>query len=321
MVAEVIHSLSIQEQAIDTEARLSQERERKNMNEASRWRYAQAQKMAPVYCENPKVQLVEIGGSVARGWADRYSDIELGVFWVEAPTEEERRACIERASGVVKEMWPYHPDKQVWSELYSIDGVDFDVSHMTVASMEHLLVDVLEHYNPNILKQYMISAIVHALPLAGAPLLTQWQEKAKLYPDELAWAVIRANLGFNAAWIREVFAARQDLLLLYESYSFAQKRILTLLFGLNRLYHPGFKWIDQRIQALSFTLPELSFRLRQMWSYEPMTGTRLLHALIEEAFTLIDLQMPEVDTRQARAAFRLRPLEWEQAPQKKIPEE
>lgn len=284
------------------------------MNEASHWRYVLAQKMAPVYSENPRVQLVEIGGSVARGWADRYSDIELGVFWIEAPTEEERRACIERAGGVLKEVWPYHPDKQVWSELYSIDGVDFDVSHMTIESMERLLVDVVRHHDPSILKQYVISAIVHALPLSGASVLTEWQNKAKTYPDELAHAVIRTNLGFSSAWIREVFAARQDLLPLYESYSFAQKRVLTLLFGLNRLYHPGFKWIDRHIQALSFAPPALSLRFKQVWNSEPVTGIRLLHALIEETFTLIDLHMPEVGMRQARAAFRQRPLEWEQAP-------
>ncbi|GHO82329.1 hypothetical protein [Dictyobacter formicarum] len=122
------------------------------MNEASRWRYDLAQKMAPFYSENSKALLVEIGGSVARGWADRYSDIELGVFWIEAPTEEERRTIIERAGGVLKEMWPYHPEKQTWSELYSIDGVDFDVSHMTIERMERLLIDVLEHHDPNFLK-------------------------------------------------------------------------------------------------------------------------------------------------------------------------
>lgn len=217
-------------------------------------------------------------------------------------------------------MHPYHPDKQVWSELYSIDGVDFDVSHMTIERMECLLVDVLEHHDPSILKQYVISAIVHALPLVGAPMLTQWQDKAKAYPNELAHAVLRANLGFSPAWAREVFAARQDLLPLYESYSFAQKRILTLLFGLNRLYHPGFKWIDRRIEALSLAPPALSLRFKQVWNSEPVTGTRLLHALIEETFTLIDLHMPEVDTRQARAVFGQRPLEWEQAPHGEISE-
>jgi len=287
---------------------------REDMDKASRWRYALAQKMAPFYNENSKVRLVEIGGSVARGWADRYSDIELGVFWMEAPTEEERRACIERASGVLKEMHPYHHDKQVWSELYSINGVDFDVSHMTIESMERILADVLGRHDPSFLKQYVISAIVHALPLSGAPLLTQWQDSAKTYPDELARAVIHANIGFSPAWMREVFAARKDLLPLYESYGFAQKRILTLLFGLNHSYHPGFKWIDRRIESLSLAPPELSLRFKQVWNSELLTGTRALHTLIEETFTLIEVHMPEVDIAQARAVFEQRPLEWEQAP-------
>jgi len=45
---------------------ISYRKMREDMNEASSWRYALAQKIAPVYSENPKARLVEIGGSVAR---------------------------------------------------------------------------------------------------------------------------------------------------------------------------------------------------------------------------------------------------------------
>ena len=114
--------------------------------------------------------------------------------------------------------------------------------------------------------------------------------------------------------MREVLAAREDLLLLYESYAFAQKRILTLLFGLNRMYHPGFKWIDRRIETLSLAPPDLALRFKQVWKSDPLTGTRTLQALIEETFALIEIHMPEVDTAPPKAAFEQRPPEWEQVP-------
>ncbi len=103
-------------------------------------------------------------------------------------------------------------------------------------------------------------------------------------------------------------------------FLFAQKRILTLLFGLNCLYYPGFKWIDRRIELLSLAPPTLSFRFKRVWNSEPVIGTRLLHTLIKETFALIDLHMLEVDTRQARAMFRQHPLVWEQGPYEKMSE-
>ena len=39
-----------------------------------------------------------LAGSTARGHAD-FSDIDLGVFWHEPPTEDERLAAVEQAGG------------------------------------------------------------------------------------------------------------------------------------------------------------------------------------------------------------------------------
>ena len=39
-------------------------------------------------------EAVLLGGSTARGEADRHSDIEVGVFWRRAPGDDERAAAI-----------------------------------------------------------------------------------------------------------------------------------------------------------------------------------------------------------------------------------
>src|SRR5947209_7691492 len=65
------------------------------MNEASRWRHALAQQLAPHYSANPKVTSVSLGGSVSQGCADRFSDIDLAVFWTAPPTEKERKEIIK----------------------------------------------------------------------------------------------------------------------------------------------------------------------------------------------------------------------------------
>ena len=72
---------------------------KKTMNNASRWRRAIADRLAAIYAHNPYISAVLLGGSTARGHADQYSDIELGIFWYQPPTDEERRAVIELAEG------------------------------------------------------------------------------------------------------------------------------------------------------------------------------------------------------------------------------
>ena len=80
------------------------------MTPASAARRAAAERIAPVYAANPKVAAVILAGSTARGHADRFSDIELGVFWHEPPTDDERLAAIEQAGGELETVYPLEDD-------------------------------------------------------------------------------------------------------------------------------------------------------------------------------------------------------------------
>src|SRR5215211_2830828 len=60
-------------------------------------RRALAEIVAPEYAANPKVAGVLLAGSVARGLADGFSDIEIDIYWHTPPTDQDRRAPIERA--------------------------------------------------------------------------------------------------------------------------------------------------------------------------------------------------------------------------------
>ena len=55
------------------------------MNNASKWRLELVSPIASLYAKNLKVAAVIVSGSTARGHADKYSDIEIGVFWKEPP--------------------------------------------------------------------------------------------------------------------------------------------------------------------------------------------------------------------------------------------
>src|SRR6266567_3714923 len=253
------------------------------MNETSAGRLVLAQKLAPHYCANPKVAAVAVTGSVALGYADRFSDLDLAVFWSLAPTVQERKEIIKRARG----------------------------RHAHLA-------DVLERSDPSLSKQRHLAELLSALPLAdSSAVLTDWQSRAKVYPRALSVAMVREHLRFLPAWERERLAERSELHALYESFRTAQKQMLLGLLGLNRRYYPGWQWMDRLMAQMHIAPFKLVPRCKQVFgivSIDPLASVYQLHDLIEETFHLVQTQLRELDTTQARARFQGRRRVWERVP-------
>jgi hypothetical protein len=96
------------------------------MNSASQWRQSFAQQIAPIYAANPHVAAVILGGSTARGHADRYSDIEVGVFWHQPPSDADRKSAANAIPGDLVRLYPYDPMEEVWSDDYMLGRAQHD---------------------------------------------------------------------------------------------------------------------------------------------------------------------------------------------------
>jgi hypothetical protein len=270
-------------------------------NEVAR-RRALAEQVAPSYAANPKVAGVLLAGSVARGIADQFSDIEIDVFWHAPPTEADRLAPIERAGW--KPLYSV-ADQNEWADGFYIGGVKVDTSQFLVSTIERWLDDVVERANTEPEYQVRITAIQHGRPLHGAELIERWRAQTAAYPEALAHAMIAQHLEFRPRYLLEMLAARDDVLVLHRDLVDAEQRILDVLMGLNRRYapHPYHKWLDWEIGQLRLAPPDLNRRLRQVLRAEPRAAVGELHKLIEETFTLVEQHLPAFDTRAARAVF------------------
>lgn len=284
------------------------------MNPASLWRLELARRIAPFYARQPAVQVVEVGGSVSRGCADRYSDIEIGVFWAAPPTDEIRQGVADQANGTDFRSFGFAEDE--WSEEFLVQGVKIDVSHRLVRSMESLLEDVIDRYETDVAKQGLISAVEHAVPISGAALLTQWQAKAKPYPPGLAEAMVRDHLMLGPHIWLEMLAERNSVIELYSLVCIIQKRLLSVLMGLNRVYHPGFKWLDRLVADLPLAPHDLGARLQQVFRLPPAEGVRETRILIEETYRLVEAGLPSIDTTAAWARLNQQRPIWDDAPLK-----
>ena len=276
------------------------------MNEACLQRQALARHIAVYYSANPKVATAMLGGSVARGFADHFSDLDLVVFWVEPPVKGARRAIINSAGGERASLSPFRREEGYWSEQFEVAGITIDVRHVTVEATERMLADILERADPSLVKQQHLAALLSALPLSDPALLARWQQQARAYPQRLGRVMVQTYLRFRPAWELETLAERNDLLVLYQSFCTAQQHLLLALMGLNHLYYPGFKWVHQSMGQLALSPPHLASRFYQLFgvvSIDPLAAVYQLHELIEETFALVETHLGEIDISQARARF------------------
>jgi len=284
-------------------------------SEGSVWRRSLANSIAPVYAANRKVAAIVVAGSTSRGIADRYSDIELGVFWHDPPSEEDREAAYHAARGTDWTPYSFNDlELEEWSEEFLVHGVKLDLIHHTVATTNRLIDDVLVRYDTSASKQHLLSAVQHAIPLAGGDLLEAWQVRLNHYPDELARAMVRRHLRFGPELWLEMLAERGQILPLYDVFCKIGYVLLAVLLGLNRLYHPGDKWVDQTVANFLYAPPRFVNRLNSAFHLDPMAGVQVMNGLVEEVIVLVETHMPEIDTSQARRRVEKRRLLWDGPP-------
>jgi hypothetical protein len=285
------------------------------MNEASQWRFKLAQQIARAYAANPKAQVVMVAGSTGRGSADRYSDLEIDVYWSESPTDAERQAAAEGGGGVLLSLYDYDEDE--WAEEISFGGFHIGTSTFLVETMERYLTGVLDEYSTAPLPQMRLYSLQHAIPLIGAQLVKRWRARAAAYPDALAHAMLREHLVFEGiGYAEEMLAARDDVLALADIFCQVERQVLGALLGLNRLYlpNPTLKGMDELIAEMRLTPPDLSARLKHTFRLPPPEGVQQLHSVIEDLFALVGTHMPEFDTLPYREKVRQRRGVWDQPP-------
>ncbi|MBI1928022.1 hypothetical protein HYR99_27740 [Candidatus Poribacteria bacterium] len=289
------------------------------MNEASKWRLGVGRKIAPCYTVNPKVKAVFVAGSVSRGWCDKYSDLEIGVFWDESPSLDERKAAIERAGGVL--FWsdvsedlrgPGREDFYVGGD--SETGFKIELYHMSVALTERLLSDVKWRFS----MPFYDDIFQHAIPLSGESLIERWQALVSEFPAEQVQSTVRKILPLFDSWkLWEMLALDDEAPELYQRFAKAEDLILRVVSLINHIpYDLESKWFAQKIQEMRIKPPDFSSRLREIFRTDVLAAVNQLRGLVLETFDFVDAHLPEVHTMAAREAFE-QPPTWVQSAQER----
>jgi predicted nucleotidyltransferase len=264
---------------------------------------ALARRVAAIYTASEQARASAVLGSVARRQSDAFSDIDLGIYYAAMPTDEEIATGRDALGGT---NWlRIFASADALADSFTVDGVECQVIHCTVAQIDTDLSTVLDDCNTEHEKHAVVGGILDALPLFGDDVIAGWQARAAAYPDALAQAVVRDHLRFWPSLIlAERIVPRDAPLFFRKALLDDAKNLLAVLSGLNRLYPQlEFKRLDAYAAPMRIAPPDVAARLTQALSAEPLVAIAAFRALIEETFALVERHVPEVDTTEAKRRF------------------
>lgn len=278
------------------------------MTEHSAWRISLAHKIAPAFTANPRVEACFVFGSAALGISDQYSDLELAFVWSHLPSAEELRTTAQSVGVEGWEIELYGEAKQSWLEQFYLYGMKVEAGHWTRGMMDNIVIDVVERYDVSqyglvFEKQAIASHLQRAVVLHGEEIIKQWQTQLSPYPEELAVAMVQKHLKFRPFDGQHILTDRLEIPMLYENRCMIVRWLLNLLFGLNHIYHPGFKWTRYWVEEMSIKPSEFFARLERIFQSDAANGTHELRQLVEETFELVEQCLPQVDLKQQRETF------------------
>jgi hypothetical protein len=271
-----------------------------------------AQRNAATIARDPNVAAVLVMGSVARGDADRFSDIDTAVYYHEPPTEADFTRIRDVAVATGGGLHGGSHERGFAVYAYADGGVRCDFAHASLGQWERDVAAVLERFEADSPMQKVLGGVLEGTPLYGDAVIMDLKAKAA-YPEGLRTAMVEKHLGFwPTELMRRMIADRGDLLWLNEVLVEAQKNVLGMLMGLNRLYHWGeYKRLDALASGLPIAPERFADRLRAAQRAAPEAAIDAIGEIADETLTLVERHLPAVEVATARNRLH-RPLApWE----------
>jgi hypothetical protein len=238
-----------------------------------------------------------LSGSVARGWADRWSDIEIGLFWDVLPGTDSLGDMATALDVTERDVYTDEEQYGIVNEEFVCQGIKVDLVHMTVNAMSQTLEAATLHGRAELETQARVAAVRDAIPLAGRDLIAEWQAASAIYPAHLRRDLIERNLIFGPHKWLDMLVARRDVLVLYDILCRIERALVSILLALNSTYaaSDSFKWIGRTVDQLAIAPVDVSDRLELLLCSEPAVGVTVAMALIDETLELVGTHVPEID--------------------------
>ncbi|MCX6048716.1 MAG: hypothetical protein NT075_26740 [Chloroflexi bacterium] len=272
-----------------------------------------ARHISAPYVALPGARAAMLSGSAAEGISDRYSDIDMMLYYDELPPAEALQLARQHNRGSAL-LWTIgERETGSFIEAYAVNGVECQIVHTTLAVWEQSIASVLRDLDVETPLQKALEGILHGIPLYGSALIEQWQASVAAYPDALAQKMVEHYLRFTPIWfIQERLLGRDATLWRYQIFVESAHHLLAVLAGLNRVYFSSFQFKRTHAFAERLTLKPANFasRLEACFTQEPRPAICELTHLIADTVTLVEQHMPAADTSRIRARLTQQQAPW-----------
>ncbi|HEX7165513.1 MAG TPA: nucleotidyltransferase domain-containing protein, partial [Acidimicrobiales bacterium] len=226
-------------------------------------------------------------GSVRRGTPDEYSDVDLTILY-ETVTGVAAAHTRRPASAVL--LRQQESDSYGIVETFVVERTRVDVHHLPLATARRdvqavVAADTAAALNDQ--RQGLCAELAEADAIFGGSVVEELRRPLRPYPARLGVAMIKAHAELPGRWMLVRDLQRDDLAAFYRGVIEIERRLLGLLLGLNRVYHPpNLKAIAQVCVAFRAAPLDLASRLQRALSDPPRFGLATLDSLVAETASL-----------------------------------
>ena len=240
----------------------------------------------------PVAEEVVLTGSVSRGVADDVSDIEMLVVAAEQLALAE---CFEHARHAgLERLDTWGAQNTATSRVFGyFDGVPIELVWW---SREHAEASVaaLAGGQPS----SAADALAHGIALRTVGLLDAWQERLRVYPEDVAAARIEEAAltwgGYAPAGILTI-ARPGERLALVERLLDDALRVLRIVYALNRVWEPTTKRLAGRVEPLPVKPERLARRIDEALSEQDARRALLVMSELQAEALALAPSGPNVD--------------------------
>jgi hypothetical protein len=248
-----------------------------------------------------RAPMAVLGGSVAQGVADAWSDVDTIVYW-----DEIDRDWLEqpRAGGDgTRFTWVEHYPGNACLEQYRFGGVKADVAHVRLGWLDELIESTLSGESFDTTSLDVLRGVEEAIVIFGEERYEPIRARVRDYPDSLRRAMVEKHLTFYPSWIYDSMGReRGDLVVFYEYVLATMRSVVGVLAGLNRVYvaPDKLKRIGAVVGRMELAPPGAAGRLGALLGLPREQVKPELDDLVGATLDLVDAHLPEVDTGKAR---------------------
>ncbi|MCC7478719.1 hypothetical protein IT575_09720 [bacterium] len=280
--------------------------QRRTASEHSLERLKLARRLAQAWVAQPGCIAVAVVGSAAEGCSDKASDLDMCVFWSQAPGFEALDSVRAGNGNPERFLLIGEPAEGGCVESYPVDGIRTDFAHSTLELWQQQTDEVLVQLNLDSPWQKGMAGTLGCVPLYGADHITALQARLRPYPDALRLAMLQRYCRFMPLLaLKGQALERGDLLWASQLIAGYCENILYTLCALNSVYHAmEFKRLEGFIsRELAIAPDRLAARLDSAVSAGPLRGAEYIEPLVLETLSLVEQHFPDYDTLPVRRRF------------------